>query len=55
MVRLILVSGDTHQYWLVLVSGDTSLSIAADTGLASVGHGEICSTTVIKLIQFPVV
>jgi hypothetical protein len=35
------VSGDTHQYRLVLVSGDTFLSIAADTGLASVGHGAV--------------
>jgi hypothetical protein len=33
------VSGDTHQYRLVSVSGDTFLSIAADTGSASVGHG----------------
>jgi hypothetical protein len=37
------VSGmrDTHQYQLVSVSGDTFLSIAADTGLASVSHGAI--------------
>jgi hypothetical protein len=35
------VSGDTHQYRLVSVSGDTFLSIAANTGLASVGHGAI--------------
>jgi hypothetical protein len=32
------VSGDTRQYRLVSVSGDTFLSIAADTGLASVNH-----------------
>jgi hypothetical protein len=35
------VSGDTHQYRLVSVSGDTFLSIAADTSLVSVGHGAI--------------
>jgi hypothetical protein len=33
------VSGDTRQYRLVSVSGDIFLSIAADTGLASVDHG----------------
>jgi hypothetical protein len=40
-VRPIPVSGDTHQYRLVLVSRDTFVSIAADTGLVSVGHGAI--------------
>jgi hypothetical protein len=35
------VSGNTRQYRLVSVSGDTFLSIATDTGLASVGHGAI--------------
>jgi hypothetical protein len=33
-----LVSGDTYQYRLVSVSGDTFLNTAADTGLASVDH-----------------
>jgi hypothetical protein len=32
------VSGDSHQYRLVLVSGDTFPSSAADTGLASGGQ-----------------
>jgi hypothetical protein len=40
-VRPIRVSGDTRQYRLISVSGDTKKSIAADTGLASVGRGAI--------------
>jgi hypothetical protein len=40
-VRPIPVLGDIHHYQLVSVSGDTLLSIAADTGLPSVGHGAI--------------
>jgi hypothetical protein len=40
-VRPIPVSGDSCQYRLVPASGDTFLSIAAVTGLASVGHGAI--------------
>jgi hypothetical protein len=35
------VSSDTHQYRLVLVSGDTFLGIAADTSVASAGRGAV--------------
>jgi hypothetical protein len=40
-VKSIPVLGDSHQHRRVSASGDTFLSIVADTGLASVGHGAV--------------